>query len=97
MAATVSFERPPLVSTKHDVLGIRIHLALVDDKHLARAKEQLNLSIALIADYDLRRYKRLKADLRGILVHPFATRPRARYNRSSALCELSPSLAISET
>ncbi len=85
----------PLVSTKHDALGMHTYLALVDNNELARAKQQLNLSIALIAHYEPRRFARLKTDLRGILVHPFDARPRARYNRSTGLCELSPSLALS--
>lgn len=86
----------PLVSTKHNAAGIRTYLALVNGEELARAKEQITISVGLIAHYEPRRYARLKADLRGILVHPFATSPRARYNRSTGLCELSPSLAISE-
>lgn len=86
----------PLASPKHDALGICAYLALVDGKELASAREQLTLSIGLIAHYEPRRYARLKADLRGILVHPFATGSRARYSRSTGLCELSPSLAVSD-
>lgn len=85
----------PLVSTKHCALGIRSYLALVDGNELARAKQQLNLSIALIAHHEPRRFARLKADFRGILVYAFAASPRARYNRSTGFCELSPSLALS--
>lgn len=86
----------PLVSAKHDAVGIPTYLSLVDSGELARAKEQLVLSIALIAHYEPRRYERLKADLRGILVHPFATSPTARYNRSTGLCEFSPSLVLAQ-
>lgn len=86
----------PLVSQKHDALGIRVYLGLSRDDEIARAREQLNLSIALIAHYEPRRYVRLKADLRGILVYPFAVNPRARYNCSTGFCELSPSLALTD-
>jgi len=85
----------PLVTPKHNALGIRTYLAIADETLLARAKEQISLSIGLLAHYEPRRYARVKSDLRGILVHPFSTRPRARYNRSTRLCELSPSLATS--
>lgn len=86
----------PRVGTRHDVLGMHTYLALPHSQDVARAKEQLNLSITLIAHYDPRRFTRLKADLPGILVYPFAATPRARYNRSTGLCELSPSLALSD-
>lgn len=85
----------PRVSTKHDVLGMHTYLALPHSEDVLRAKEQLNLSITLIAHYEPRRFARLKADLRGVLVYPFAASPRARYNRSTGYCELSPSLALS--
>lgn len=84
----------PIISTKHHVLGVCTYLALVDGSELARAKEQLNLSVALIARYEPRAFARLKTDLRGILVHPFTADARAHFNRSSRLCELSPSLVL---
>jgi len=86
----------PRVSTKHDVLGMHTYLALPHSEDVSRAKEQLNLSITLIAHYEPRLFVRLKADLPGILVYAFAARPRARYNRSTGFCELSPSLALSD-
>jgi len=84
----------PIVSTKHDVLGVSTYLALVNSNELARAQEQLNLSIALIARYEPRAYTRLKTDLRGILVYSFTADARAQFNRSTRLCELSPSLVL---
>lgn len=85
----------PLVSTRHCALGIRSYLALVDGNELARAKLHLDLSVGLIAHHEPRRFARLKADLHGILVYAFSTSPRARYNRSTGFCELSPSLVLS--
>jgi len=83
-----------LVSAKHVALGVPTYLAIVDHDELATAKEQLNLSVALIARYEPRKYERLKRDLRGILVHPFAAIPRAQYNRLTRYCELTPSLVL---
>lgn len=84
----------PILSTKHVVLGVHTYLALLDSSELAHAKEQLNLSVALIARYAPGKYARLKTDLRGILVHPFTASARAQYNRSTRLCELSPTLVL---
>lgn len=86
----------PLASTKADALGMRIYLALLNSDDVARAKKQLYVAVSLIANYEPHRYARLKADLRGILVYAFARDPRARYNRSTGFCELSPCLALTD-
>jgi len=86
----------PLVSPRHDYWGMRTYLGIADSSQIERAKNQLRLAIACIAQFDPRRFARLKADLRGILVHPFSRGVGARYNPSTRLCELSPSAAMAK-
>jgi hypothetical protein len=86
----------PLISPCRDVLGVRSYLALTDWNEIARASSQLRAALELIAECDPQRFSRLRADLRGILVHPFSKKPRGRFNRSFGYCELSRSLALNE-
>ena len=86
----------PLISPRRDVLGVGSYFALTDWNEIARASSQLRVALELIAERDPRRFLRLRADLRGILVHPFSKKPRGRFNRSFGFCELSRSLALSE-
>ena len=81
----------PLVSPRYDALGIRTYLALTNTDHFAPMKEQLDLSLGLIARFDPARLARIAKDLKGILVYPFSIRPRAQYNPSFGYCELSTS------
>lgn len=86
----------PLVTPKEDYFGLRTYLGLVDPEEMAAGKRHVRLAIACIAQYDPRRFARLRADLRGILIYPFSRQITAAYNRSSGMCELSPSAAISD-
>jgi hypothetical protein len=85
----------PLVTPKEDNWGMRTYLGIVDPEEMAAGKKNVRLAIACIAEYDPRRFARLKADLRGILVYPFSRQITASYIRSTRFCELSPSAAIS--
>lgn len=86
----------PLVSRKYDVLGIRTYLALTNTDQFASVREQLDLSLGLIAQFDPARFARIRRDLKGILVYPFSIRPRAQYNRSFGYCELSTSSLMAD-
>jgi len=85
----------PLVTPRHDYCGMRTYLGLVDAEEMAAGKKHVTMALACIAEYDARRFARLKVDLRGILVYPFSRQITASYIRSSRLCELSPIAAIS--
>jgi len=85
----------PVVSPQEDYFGMRTYMGLVDPEEIAAGKKHVRLAIACIAEYDPRRFARLKADLRGILIYPFSRQITAAYNRSTGFCELSPSAAIS--
>src|SRR6185312_1657817 len=85
----------PLVTPRHDYCGMRTYLGLVDAEEMAAGKKHVTMALACIAEYDARRFARLKGDLRGILVYPFSRQITASYIRSSRFCELSPSAAIS--
>ena len=86
----------PLVSRRRDVLGVRTYLALTDTNQFATVRNQLDLAIRLIAQFDPPRFARIARDLKGILVYPFSPRPRAQYIRSFGYCELSTSTLLGD-
>jgi hypothetical protein len=85
----------PRVTPKRTYSGMPVYLGLVDPEEMAAGEKHVRLAIACIAEYDPRRFARLKRDLRGILIYPFSQQVTAAYNRSTRFCELSPSAAIS--